>query len=132
MAFGNASDGGVAGHLRDEVDVQGVEGGLEAHAGAGDGGLASGVSGADDYYVEIFGEGHGDLFYRVVRVGDFIGLDFDLDSDFDLDFDFDLDSDFGFDSYQGTSSDVPTRAIEEGGFSRCGFVLPRAKRRRLF
>ncbi len=48
VAFGDASDGGVAGHLRDEVDVEGVEGGLEAHASAGDGGFAASVSGADD------------------------------------------------------------------------------------
>ena len=58
MALGNSADGGVAGHLRNEVDVQRVEGGLQAHAGRGHGGFASGVSGADHDYVEMFGEGH--------------------------------------------------------------------------
>ena len=65
VALGDASDGGVAGHLRDEIDVEGVEGGPESHAGAGNGGFASGVPGADDDYVEMFGEGHEFLFYRV-------------------------------------------------------------------
>jgi len=69
MAFGDASDGRVAGHLRDEINVQSVERGLEAHAGAGNGGFASGVSGADDDHVEMFGELHEVLFYRVVWVG---------------------------------------------------------------
>jgi len=50
--------------LRDEIDVEGVEGGFESHAGAAYSGFAAGVSGADDYNVEIFGEGHEFLFYR--------------------------------------------------------------------
>ena len=56
MSFGDSADGGVAGHLRDQVDVQRVEGGLQAHAGCGHGGFASGVAGADHDYVEMFGE----------------------------------------------------------------------------
>jgi hypothetical protein len=63
MAFGDAADGGVAGHLRDEIDVQSEEGGLQAHAGGGHGGFASGVSGADYYYVEMFVE----LLHVLVR-----------------------------------------------------------------
>ena len=58
MAFGNSAYGGVAGHLCNEVYVQRVEGGLEAHAGSGHGGFASGVTSANYDYVEVFGEGH--------------------------------------------------------------------------
>ena len=58
VAFGDASDGGVARHLRDEIDVEGVKGSLESHAGAGYGGFAAGVSGADDDDVEMFSELH--------------------------------------------------------------------------
>ena len=58
MAFGDAADGGIAGHLRDQVDIERVEGGLQAHAGGGHGGFASGVAGADDHHVELFGERH--------------------------------------------------------------------------
>ena len=69
VAFGNASDGGVAGHLRDQIDVEGVEGGLKSHASAGYGGLAAGVSGADDDDVEIFGELHGSFYFTGVVCG---------------------------------------------------------------
>ncbi len=64
MSLGDAADGGIAGHLRDQVDVQRVERGLQAHAGRGHGGFASGMSGADHDYVELFGELHGSSFYR--------------------------------------------------------------------
>ena len=49
---------GIARHLRDQVDVQRVERGLQAHACGGHGGLASGMAGADHDYVELFGERH--------------------------------------------------------------------------
>ena len=58
MAFGNSAYGGVAGHLRDQIYVQRVEGSLQAHAGRGHGGLASGMTGANHDNVELFGEGH--------------------------------------------------------------------------
>jgi len=58
MSFGNASDGGIAGHLRDQVDVERVERGLQAHARGSHGGLAPGMTGADDNYVELFGKLH--------------------------------------------------------------------------
>ena len=58
VSLGDAADGRIAGHLRDQVDVQRVERGLQAHAGGGHGGLASGMAGADDHYVELFGEWH--------------------------------------------------------------------------
>src|SRR4029077_16169190 len=58
VALGDATDGRIAGHLCDEVDVQGVESSPQAHAGGGHGGLASGVSSTDDDDVELFGELH--------------------------------------------------------------------------
>jgi len=58
MSFGNASDGGIAGHLRDQVDVERVERSPQAHACGSHGGLASGMTGADDNYVELFSELH--------------------------------------------------------------------------
>ena len=56
VALGDAADGGVAGHLRDEVEVQGEEGGAQAHARGGGRGFAAGVAGADDEDVELFGK----------------------------------------------------------------------------
>jgi hypothetical protein len=44
--------------LGDEVDVQREEGGFQAHAGAGDSGLATGVPGSNDDHIELFGELH--------------------------------------------------------------------------
>ena len=58
VAFGDPSDGGVTGHLRDQVDVECEERGLQAHAGGGHRGLASGVASADYYYIEMFVEWH--------------------------------------------------------------------------
>ena len=54
MSFGDAADGGIAGHLRDQIDIERVERGLQAHARGGHGGFASGVAGADHDYVEMF------------------------------------------------------------------------------
>ena len=51
VSLGDAADGGIAGHLRDEIDVQGEERGAQAHAGGGHRGLASGMAGADHDYV---------------------------------------------------------------------------------
>ena len=67
MALGDAADGGIAGHLRDQVEVQGEERGAQAHAGRGDGGFAAGVSGADDGYVEVFCEAHIFILSPVTR-----------------------------------------------------------------
>ena len=47
MALGDAADGGVAGHLRDEVEVQREEGRAQAHACGRGCGFATGVAGAD-------------------------------------------------------------------------------------
>ena len=53
--------GGVARHLRDQVDVERVERGLQAHARGRHRGLASGMAGADYDNVELFGEPHKEL-----------------------------------------------------------------------
>jgi hypothetical protein len=52
VAFGDASDGGVARHLRHQVEVHGDQSGAETHAGASARGFAPGVTGADDHDVE--------------------------------------------------------------------------------
>ena len=51
VALGDASDGGVAGHLRDQVEIHGDHGGPQTHARASAGGFAPGVTGADDHDV---------------------------------------------------------------------------------
>ena len=56
VPLGDAADGGIAGHLGDEIDIERVESGLQAHASRGHGGLASGVSGAHHDNVELFGK----------------------------------------------------------------------------
>jgi hypothetical protein len=58
MSLGNSPDGGVAGHLCDQVDVQRIKRSIQTHAGCGHGGFATGVTGAHHDYVEMFGEGH--------------------------------------------------------------------------
>ena len=58
MSFGDPSNGRIAGHLGDQVEVEGVEGGLQAQARRGHGGLASGVAGAHYHDVELFSELH--------------------------------------------------------------------------
>ena len=58
MSLGDAADRRVAGHLRNQVDVERVERGLQAHARRGHRGLASRMAGADDHYIELFGELH--------------------------------------------------------------------------
>jgi hypothetical protein len=49
---------GVAGHLGNEVEVEGEEGGAEAHARGGGGGFAARVAGADDQDIEMLGKAH--------------------------------------------------------------------------
>ena len=58
VAFRDAADGRVAGHLRDEIDVECKEGSLQSHAGGSHGGLTSGVTSADYDHVEFFGKLH--------------------------------------------------------------------------
>ena len=59
VSLGDAADGGVAGHLRDEVGVEGEQGGAQSHARGGHGGLAAGMTGSDDGDIDLFGNGHG-------------------------------------------------------------------------
>ena len=56
MSFGNTSNGGVARHLCDEINVEGIKGGLQPHPRRGHGGFAASVSCADHYHFELFGE----------------------------------------------------------------------------
>ena len=58
VTFGDAAYRGITRHLRDQVDIEGVQRGLQAHAGAGHSGLTSGVPGPDYNNVELFGELH--------------------------------------------------------------------------
>ncbi len=59
VAFADAADGGVAGHLPDRGAAVGEQEGARAEAGGGGGGLRAGVAAADDD--DVVGEGHGDL-----------------------------------------------------------------------
>jgi hypothetical protein len=56
VSFGDAAHGGVAGHLRDQIDVERVKRGLEAHACRSHGSFASGMTSADDHYIELLSE----------------------------------------------------------------------------
>src|SRR5512138_3129485 len=58
MAFGQAADGRVAGHLGDGVEVDGQETGPEPHRARRGGRLTAGVTGPDDDDVEIVPLGH--------------------------------------------------------------------------
>ena len=58
MAFGDAADGGVTGHLRDEIEVEGEKGGAQTHARGRGCGFATGVASADDQDIELFRETH--------------------------------------------------------------------------
>jgi hypothetical protein len=54
MSLGNSSHGGVAGHLRNEIGVEGEERGAKAHARGGHGSFAAGVSGTDYGNIVMF------------------------------------------------------------------------------
>jgi hypothetical protein len=54
----------IARHLRDQIDIERVESGPQAHACGCHRGLAAGMAGADDNYVELFGELHSKLAER--------------------------------------------------------------------
>ena len=56
VPLGDATHGGIARHLRDEIDVEGEQRGLQPHAGSGHRSLASGMTGADDNDVEDLSE----------------------------------------------------------------------------
>ena len=56
VAFGDSADGGITGHLRDQVEVDRAERGLQAHARRGHRGLAAGVPRAHDNHIVLFRE----------------------------------------------------------------------------
>ncbi len=58
MTLGNSADRGIAGHLRDQVEIQRKQRGAQAHAGTRHGGFAACVAGADDDEIVLFREGH--------------------------------------------------------------------------
>ena len=58
VSFGDAADGGIAGHLRDQVDIEREQCCLQSHARRGHGSLTAGMSGADDDQVELFCKSH--------------------------------------------------------------------------
>src|SRR5437868_13390742 len=59
MSLGNAPDCRIAGHLGNEVNIESIKTGFQAHASRGHSGLATGVSGTDDDYSELFRKTHG-------------------------------------------------------------------------
>ena len=52
MTLGDAPNGGIARHLRDQIDIQGEKGGPQSHASRSHGCLATGMPGADHDDVE--------------------------------------------------------------------------------
>jgi hypothetical protein len=67
MSLGHAAHGWIAAHLRNQVEVHGDDGGLEAHARRGHGRFASSVSCADYNHVVLFGKCHLHLFYGLCK-----------------------------------------------------------------
>jgi hypothetical protein len=65
MALGDAADGRVAAHLRDQVEIHGDDGRLEAHARGRHRSFAAGMARADYGYVELFGERHCSSILRI-------------------------------------------------------------------
>jgi len=59
MSLGNASDGGIAGHLRDQISVQREECRAQPHARAGHRGFATGMTGSNHGNIVMLCKGHG-------------------------------------------------------------------------
>jgi hypothetical protein len=70
MSFSDAAYRGIARHLRDQVDVERVERGLETHARTGQGRLTPRVPRSDDDNIELFGELHGSSILQVNMSGE--------------------------------------------------------------
>src|SRR5579863_595298 len=51
LALADTADSRVAGHLADVIEVQSEHQGARAHAGGGEGGFDTGMTGADDDYI---------------------------------------------------------------------------------
>jgi hypothetical protein len=58
VSLGDTANGWIAGHLRDEVDVQCVERGVQPHARGRPGGFTARVPCTDYDYIELFRELH--------------------------------------------------------------------------
>jgi hypothetical protein len=58
VPFGYSSDRGIATHLRNQIEVQGEDRCAQTHPRRRHCGLASGVSGTDHHYVELFRKAH--------------------------------------------------------------------------
>jgi hypothetical protein len=54
MSLGDAAHSRIAGHLSDEVEIQGVESRAQAHTRCGHRGFATSVSGANHDYIVLF------------------------------------------------------------------------------
>ncbi len=58
VPLGNPTHRWIAGHLRNQIDVERVERRFQAHACGGHCGFASGMARADHDHIELFGEPH--------------------------------------------------------------------------
>ena len=63
VALGHASNGRIAAHLRNQVEVHGNDGGFQAHARGSHGRFAASVPSAHHDDIVLFGERHPILFY---------------------------------------------------------------------
>ena len=53
VSLGNAANCGVARHLRNEIDVEGIKSGLQTHAGRSHGGFSSSMTRPNDHDVKL-------------------------------------------------------------------------------
>jgi len=66
MSLGNTADRGVAGHLRDQIEVQRKQRRTHTHARSGHRGLAARVPGANHHYIELFANSHHSILLRCI------------------------------------------------------------------
>lgn len=75
VTFAESTDGGVAGHLADGLEVHGEQEGFEADAGGGEGGFDAGVSASDDDDVEVFsGSSHAVFVFTAGVLREVVGI----------------------------------------------------------
>ena len=67
LAFGGATDGGVAGLPGDAIEIEGEQGGVQAQPRAGDGRFTTGMAAADHDHVEGFGGVSGEAHGFIIR-----------------------------------------------------------------
>jgi hypothetical protein len=56
MSFGDSTNGWIAGHLSDQVNIKREQGGFQPHAGGRHGSLAAGMTRAYHHHIVLFGE----------------------------------------------------------------------------